>query len=385
MFKPWLLRLKTWYLNHWAIPRVDAAATALSKNASIEPVLLLFKPEAIGDYLLFRHTLPAYKAYALSKSLKLVLIGQKGWKALAEQWDADTFDEVIWIDRLALERQPKARKQWLQLWQKRGVDTIVYPCYHRSPSIDGLIGALKARHKLAVMGDTFLQPRKSLLLNGTKYTEVLDLKLDGVHELDKHTAIAKAITGKELNSIFTLPIEALPHYQVPTSTVMAFVGGSTADKRWPEENWLSLLRQYPSSRFIICGLSKEVSASFIESIDCLPNTQNWLDKTTLPQLAGLVKAVSLVISGDTSAAHFAAALRTPAIVLYNGHRYGSFLPYPSHLGWNHSLAMPEAIKALPKETLYQQYAGNESSFIASGISLATVLELFNKHTASSHD
>jgi ADP-heptose:LPS heptosyltransferase len=52
-------------------------------------------------------------------------------------------------------------------------------------------------------------------------------------------------------------------------------------------------------------------------------------QTTLPELAGVIANAKLTVTNDTSAAHLAAALCTPAVAILGGGHFGRFLPYPA--------------------------------------------------------
>ena len=67
-------------------------------------------------------------------------------------------------------------------------------------------------------------------------------------------------------------------------------------------------------------------------------------KTTLPQLARLISLSKILISNETSAVHFAAAVGTPFICISNGQRFGRFMPYPKEMNINCRYFFPEDIE-----------------------------------------
>ncbi len=97
---------------------------------------------------------------------------------------------------------------------------------------------------------------------------------------------------------------------------------STQEKTWPLEHYISLINRlkthYPDKQIVLTGgpNAKEIEfgAKIQQQVDspCL----NLVGKTTLTQLAAILKQSSLVISPDTGPLHLANAVATPVIGLY---------------------------------------------------------------------
>ena len=58
-----------------------------------------------------------------------------------------------------------------------------------------------------------------------------------------------------------------------------------------------------------------------------PQIVDYFGKTTLMELAEVIRHAKLVISNDTSGIHFAAAVNTPSVCILGEYNYGRFLPY----------------------------------------------------------
>jgi ADP-heptose:LPS heptosyltransferase len=54
-------------------------------------------------------------------------------------------------------------------------------------------------------------------------------------------------------------------------------------------------------------------------------------KTTLQELAELIRGAEILISNETSAVHIAAAVGTNSVCILGGGHFGRFLPYPKHV------------------------------------------------------
>src|SRR5690349_12660253 len=61
--------------------------------------LLIIRLDDIGDYILFRNSLSAYKSSERWKGYQITLLGNEAWKQLFESFDTSTTDNSIWINK----------------------------------------------------------------------------------------------------------------------------------------------------------------------------------------------------------------------------------------------------------------------------------------------
>ena len=100
--------------------------------------LLLIRLDEIGDYLLFRNQLEAYKASARWKSYRITLLGNECWRGLFTALDQPTVDDTIWVNKNRyLENAPYRMAIWKQL-RAGGFETVVAPSYMRPLLLDDL-------------------------------------------------------------------------------------------------------------------------------------------------------------------------------------------------------------------------------------------------------
>ena len=67
-------------------------------------------------------------------------------------------------------------------------------------------------------------------------------------------------------------------------------------------------------------------------------------KTSLTELAFILKKAKLLISNDSGIAHLAASLNTKTIVILNGTQFGRFLPYPEKTSLSIKALYPPKIR-----------------------------------------
>ena len=78
---------------------------------------------------------------------------------------------------------------------------------------------------------------------------------------------------------------------------------------------------------MICGAPNEVALCQEIANASLVNCLNLAGRTSLAELAEVIRGASLLVGNDTSAVHLSAAVGTPAVCILGGGHYGRFMPY----------------------------------------------------------
>ncbi len=101
--------------------------------------------------------------------------------------------------------------------------------------------------------------------------------------------------------------------------VLVHPGAAFGCRRWPADRWAAVARQLADdgARVLVTGSTAEVPlARQVAAGAGLPDDAVVAGRTGLLDLAALVAAARLVLSGDTGTAHLATAFRTPSVVLF---------------------------------------------------------------------
>jgi glycosyl transferase family 9 (putative heptosyltransferase) len=104
--------------------------------------------------------------------------------------------------------------------------------------------------------------------------------------------------------------------------VVVHPGAASGSRRWPAERWgevAAALMQDGSAVVVTAGPDEhELARSVAHRAESQSRsgTATVAQGLSLPGLAELVAAASVVLSGDTGVAHLATALRTPSVVLF---------------------------------------------------------------------
>jgi ADP-heptose:LPS heptosyltransferase len=125
--------------------------------------------------------------------------------------------------------------------------------------------------------------------------------------------------------------------------IVVFAGAGThpnhAPRRWSPQNYATLIckiiEKYPTLQVYLVGAKQEISIASI-IIEHIPTQyhqklQNWVGKTSLPDLVELIGEATLLLTNDTSAYHVGASCKTPTLCFSNGNHYGRFNPYPAEM------------------------------------------------------
>lgn len=156
------------------------------------------------------------------------------------------------------------------------------------------------------------------------------------HVLDGQMMFAKAIGVEDLTPTWDLPVsqadlDYVAQFIDPTKKNLLIAPCSSKKaKDWLPENY-ALVANFALAQninVIICGSPSAYEMETANKIaELAPNCVNAAGKTTLKQLAGLIKQVDLVLSSDSGPAHIATTQNTPVIGLYAIHNPRRTGPY----------------------------------------------------------
>ena len=156
------------------------------------------------------------------------------------------------------------------------------------------------------------------------------------HVLDGQMMFAKAIGVQDLTPQWSLPINqtdlsyAAQFIDPNRKTVVIAPCSSKAEKDWLPERYADVANFLIAKdiQVIICGSPSAYEMETAHKIQQLaPNSLNIAGKTTLKQLAAVIRQADLVLSSDSGPAHIATTQHTPVIGLYAIHNPRRTGPY----------------------------------------------------------
>ncbi|MEU7982548.1 glycosyltransferase family 9 protein [Micromonospora sp. NPDC049081] len=107
--------------------------------------------------------------------------------------------------------------------------------------------------------------------------------------------------------------------RMPTGATVVHPGSKVEAKRWPADRFAALARQLTDRghRVVVTGSAGERELAGRVAADAgLPGSAVLAGRTDLGELAALVAAARLVVSGDTGVGHLATAYRVPSVLLF---------------------------------------------------------------------
>lgn len=338
-----------------------AGLPSIRNGSNTNRYALLIRTDDIGDYLLFRHTLPYYKEWSKSKQLKLVLVGNATWKALYEQLDTGMADETIWIDK---GRYMKSNEYFMEINRQVHdlyAQEVVAPAYSRSLYLEDMLviasaagnryGRERAKQKNPVWQKEF---------NNIAYNRIFDPEPAFWHETEYNSRMASFVSGLPVGSPSIITSVQLEGTELPSKPyAVIFPSAAASRKRWPLAKFASMVKYLHAKGYAIaiCGGSgdKKLASHLARLVKGVP-VNNYCGKTSLAQLGFVIANAKLLLSNDTSAAHFGALCNTPTIVTANGNGFGRFFPYP--LDFDRVKAIyPPAFKGIKGQLRYYNFSG----------------------------
>jgi ADP-heptose:LPS heptosyltransferase len=318
------------------------------KNVQVhgEDVLLIVKLDGIGDYIVFRDCIRFIKESSLYKRYKILLVGNKAYKDIAENQDANDIQNFLWVDINKARWNLFYRKRLLDTINTYKVRTIFHPTYSRCFYVDKLIKNVKAQAKYAVDGDTRNILSWVKRISNTYYSNILTLNREVIFEFQRnknvteqflHTTIALTKPQLKLSSSVSVTVKKY---------VVVFPDAFAKSRLWPVDKFAEiagyLIDNYDYD-VVVAGTNKNNAEYIVKKVHSHKLRDATL-QTTLIQLAELVHNAELLISNDTSAVHIGVAVNAKVICVSNGNTYGRFVPYPAQVYSRIITLFPEDIE-----------------------------------------
>jgi len=305
--------------------------------------LLLVRLDAIGDYLLFRNFFESLKGSRKYAGYQITLLGNVAWKDLCLNLDSEVIDKFIWIDTTRFEGNPLYRLRIMREIVATGYEVILNPVFSRSYySSDWIVKNIRAGQKIGSSGNLSNMSLRQKNTADKWYTKLIPATTDIVFEFDRNRQFIEQVIESEVD--LRIPrIESMRGMRDSASSRYAilFVGASAKWRKWPISSFVRVacfLCDQFEMKIILAGGAADVADSNEFENQYRGAITNLVGKTSLVELMNLIAGAQLLVSNETSAPHFAVAVGTPVIVLYNGNHYGRFVPYPSDVAYRYRAA-----------------------------------------------
>lgn len=313
----------------WAV--LDGVVICLIKPAESQRHVLIVRPDAIGDFVLWSHAGRELCAHYKNQGYSVVLLGNVMWAQWAN--DLGLCDEVWALDANSFVRNLWYRWSWLWRLRRAGFAKVIHPVHSRQFLIgDALVRATNAGECIAPEGD--LSNIRCWLKRWSDrwYSRLIPESSPHKMELQRHAEFMRSVGFS--NFLAQAPVvtqskaEALAAV-VSRPYVVLVPGAGLERKCWSVENFGEIGRRLIHSGFDVVLVGGHADCARADEVrKCMAgNVMDFVGKTTLAELAELLRNAVVVVANDTSAAHIGAAVGSPVVCILGGGNYGRFFPY----------------------------------------------------------
>lgn len=305
--------------------------------------IAIVKLDAIGDFILWLDSAKYYKE--IYPGVPVTLIANAAWAPLAEKLDL-AWKAVLPVSFDSLTFSPWYRWKALRAIQKKGFDVVINPTYSRVPTHDDAVARVAgAKEIIGSSGNLTNALSWEAKLTNQWYTQLVSANPSPLVELERHQEFLH--NGFGIN--YSLAVPVIPERLDEKvdlgkeSYFVVFPGASSSMRRWPASKFALLIRKLTQkyhSNVVLCGgaTDQALCSSILQELDGQAAI-NLAGKTTLYQLAEVIRGAQFLISNETVAVHIGAAVATKTVCLLGGGHYGRFFPYPDKLGKGRLIAV----------------------------------------------
>lgn len=299
--------------------------------------VLVIKLDAIGDFIIWLDS--AKELRGLYPDKELVLMCSSPCVDIARA--SGYFDEILTLNIRKFEGDTTYQKEMKEQFGRLSFDVLIQTAFSRTVHMDMLAAVIPAAEKIGLVSDesrTNLSRYIATKSNKKKldaiYDKLLPVTGGWLMEVKRNGELIRGLGKKD----FRTGMPVLKPYAVKEGIIpkedyfVIFPGASTPKKMWNIKNFAEIA-EYVSSRTgwsaYACGSQDEqyLYEHLCEKKKADTVIIDYFGKTSLMELAEVIRHAKLVISNDTSGIHFAAAVNTPSVCILGEYNYGRFLPY----------------------------------------------------------
>jgi len=293
--------------------------------------LLIVKPDAIGDYIMFRNFIAVVRQSARYKDYEMDLLGNELWQDLALEYDA-AYIRKFYFNRVnQLYHNPSGVLKLGWHLFKQNYEVVLNPSSTRTFITDGLAALVAAKQTIGFESDTEGIEAKYKTKTDRFYTQRLLLPPAISFEFYRHQFFFKEVLGETI----TIQKPFIPTTPMAKEGVMIFTGAGVQKRGWEIDKFVQLInllqQHYTGNIYLAGGPAEAADNAYIAKHEAPGKIIDLTGQTTLPALVQKVASCGLVIANDSSAIHMAVAVNTPSVCITGGGHFNRFVPYPADI------------------------------------------------------
>jgi len=321
-------------------------------------LIIILKPDNIGDYILFRSFLSSIAYSKLFSGKKFLFIGNESFRSIYNTFDVGFFDFQIWTGPNKLKNRNSLDyfKLLIQVILKRPNKAIL--CLHSSSmKIEKFLNDLSLKYIFAPVDDGINDSTVSnFRLNQSNYNQIDSLGVLNFEYYRNKQFIENLLNEQLVNSDFELKCPK----ENRQNSIIVVIGANEQSKIWDVNNFIWVVNeiesQYPGKyQFVFTGTTKEYEIYECRTVnlDEKVNVKLLFGSQSLTELIDLMCLSRLVISNETGTIHLAAACETSFVCIANGAKFLRFSPYPEEL------LKSESVTIFPNLSFYESKNQNK--------------------------
>jgi ADP-heptose:LPS heptosyltransferase len=350
--KSLLIFVKIGNLINFLINSLIIKIIHLKKRPIKEKTLLIIKLDSIGDYILVQNFFSILRTDSFYRNFKITLCGNIIWKDLAEYCSINTFDEFIWINRKKFRWNLIYKFNIYNKIYLKGYEVAIETIFSREILFgDTIIKASKAKERIGSTGSPENKGKwKRKLFTDNYYTKLITQKEENLFEFYRNKEFFERLLKKKID--ITKAVLNFNSVQLNLPLMKDYIlivpGAQEKVRRWSYKKFAELIKllleAYQYNILLVGSPSeKEITNNIFNEIKS-NRVQDYVGKTNLPEFGKIISEAKLLISNDTSAIHFAAALNISFICISNGKHLGRFNPYPDEMNLKCIFIYPDKLE-----------------------------------------
>src|SRR6266567_2497420 len=303
--------------------------------------MLVIRTDAIGDFILFLPALGHLRRTYPNETIALLVDEQVA--NLAREWSSA--DEVLTCNMQRYRRELSYRFRVIEALRRRKFRMAIYPAHSREPNADEILSCCGAKKRIARAGDLNNIRASVKRKNNAYFTRIVSSRPEIISEVERNREFVEQLTGRQLSANDSLPRITVTEGQMQDARqlllregvepnidlqVVLFPGASNGIRAWSAERFAELgdriARTY-GARILICGSPSDRDTEGAVASGMSTPVVRFAGKTSLIQLAAILRQSALYIGSETGPLHLAAAVGTPTMCILGGGHFGRFYPY----------------------------------------------------------
>jgi ADP-heptose:LPS heptosyltransferase len=308
---------------------------SMSSNINIKSnTILLVRLDAIGDFVLWLDSAKEFRRLYPDK--KIILLSNSIWTDFARHFDY--WDEVWPLELHSFMYNIFYRFKMIRAIRKASFEIAIQPTYSRFYLLgDTIIKATKASKRIGYDGDNLNIKLQDKSKSDGWYTQLINKNSDLVFELYRNAHFFETLSSRSF--IPSIPIINIPsvlkkNLNFQGKYFIVFPGASWNRRMWEASKFADLINRLYAENFltpVLCGSNSDLQVcKDIQELCNIPCV-NLAGKSSIMELAMVIKNAEFLITNETSAVHLAVAVSTPFVCILGGGHYGRFMPYPEEL------------------------------------------------------